>query len=225
MSDTSKKLAFRFNKEFNIKQINYRKICDVLLSQGFNIVFFNSLYNEDNVANLISALGLSDVIKDRKGFTYVDRNHRIVFVNEDLSEREKLLVLLHEEGHIYCGHFNEKNIIGRDVTQEYEANEFVHYVMNNSFSQRMGMSLNSHKKIVIIFTAAFVLLVIGIAVACNISKENTYYGDFYITQTGSKYHEEDCMYIKGKENVRRMTEEEYKSGEYEPCKGCRPDKD
>ena len=39
---------------------------------------------------------------------------------------------------------------------------------------------------------------------------------------GNKYHEKDCIFVKDKTNVHRMTEEEFESGEYEPCRICLP---
>ena len=137
MSCTSKKLACKFRKEYKINKLTASALSEILTKQGYTVVNFNSLYNEPDVAELINTLNLSDFVKERKGFTYADSNHRIVFVNEDLSEQEKLLVLLHEEGHIYCGHLTEKSIIGRDVIQEYEANEFVHYMLNETFFQKI----------------------------------------------------------------------------------------
>ena len=46
--------------------------------------------------------------------------------------------------------------------------------------------------------------------------------DLYRTETGDKYHVRDCMYIKDKTNVYRLTREEFDSGEYEPCGACKP---
>jgi hypothetical protein len=50
--------------------------------------------------------------------------------------------------------------------------------------------------------------------------EKTYYGEYYVTENGEKYHDEDCIYIKDKSNVHRLTIEEYESGEFEPCQIC-----
>ncbi len=56
----------------------------------------------------------------------------------------------------------------------------------------------------------------------NIHDEKTYYGEYYVTETGSKYHEKNCMFVKDKNSVCRLIEEEFQSGDYEPCKTCLP---
>lgn len=54
------------------------------------------------------------------------------------------------------------------------------------------------------------------------STAKKYYGEYYITSTGNKYHDKDCGYVKGKDNIERLTVEQYESGEYEPCGKCLP---
>ena len=50
------------------------------------------------------------------------------------------------------------------------------------------------------------------------------YGKFLenLTSTGNKYHEEECIFVKDKTNTRRLTIEEFESGDYEPCDICLP---
>ncbi len=55
------------------------------------------------------------------------------------------------------------------------------------------------------------------------NQQKNYYGEYYITDTGHKYHRADCIFVKNKENVRRLTEEEFFSGDYEPCEMCLPE--
>ena len=222
MNTLSKKRACKFKKEFKLHKATYQSICEILNKQGYEIVLFNSIYNIPDVSSLITALNLTDLIKERKGFTYADANNRIVFLNEDLSEQEKLIVLLHEEGHIYCGHLNEKALIGRDVIQEYEANEFVHYMFNESPWQKIKTNISCHKKAFsIVSILLVVLIVIGVA-ATLAAKENSYYGEYYITQSGNKYHEKECIFVKDKNTTSRLTKEQFEKGEYEPCGTCLP---
>lgn len=49
-----------------------------------------------------------------------------------------------------------------------------------------------------------------------------YYGELYITSTGNKYHEKDCIFVKHKDNVERLKIEQFENGEYEPCDICLP---
>ncbi len=222
MSCTSKKLACKFRKEYKINKLTASALSEILTKQGYTVVNFNSLYNEPDVAELINTLNLSDFVKERKGFTYADVNHRIVFVNEDLSEQEKLLVLLHEEGHIYCGHLSEKSIIGRDVIQEYEANEFVHYMLNETFFQKIKLALLRHKKATITMSIILVCAIVAGVITGIVIKQQSYYGEYYITKTGNKYHEEKCVFVKDKDNIERLTKEQFENREYEPCGTCLP---
>ena len=73
----------------------------VIKSQGYTIIEFNHVSNSKDVEDLIKLLGVSKYIEQTKGFTYADEQRRLVFLHEDLSDEEKLLVLAHEEGHIY----------------------------------------------------------------------------------------------------------------------------
>ena len=118
----------------------------VIKSQGYTIIEFNHVSNSKDVEDLIKLLGVSKYIEQTKGFTYADEQRRLVFLHEDLSDEEKLLVLAHEEGHIYCGHISSTSIMGKDVVEEYEANEFTHYILNKSIPQRFSTFVKTHRK-------------------------------------------------------------------------------
>lgn len=46
------------------------------------------------------------------------------------------------------------------------------------------------------------------------------FGGYYVTVFGTKYHEEDCRYLKGKANITYMTLEEATNSGFKPCKVC-----
>ena len=73
---------------------------------------------------------------------------------------------------------------------------------------------------------AFVILlcgIISIPVIKHIQLSKSYYGEYYVTESGEKYHIEDCPVIKDKTNTHRLTIEEFESGKYEPCHICMPE--
>ena len=214
--------AKSFLKEFGSNKLDYESLKKIVEKQGYAVVEYNHIYNDENVSELIEALHLSDDIIRSRGFTYADRNHRIVFVHEDLSFAEKLLVLAHEEGHIYCNHMCSGSIIGRDVQEEYEANEFAHFVLNPSWIYRLQNKVKTKKKAVIIGAICVLILLAGSVTLAIVNQEKQYYGEYYITESGGKYHEKDCIFVKDKTNCHRMTVEEFESGEYEPCGICLP---
>ena len=221
-NNTAKQSAKSFQREFSIYGITYPALKEAVEKQGYTVVEFNHIYNEEAVACLIDALNISDAVLRSRGFTYADCNYRVVFIHEDLSEDEKLMVLAHEEGHSYCRHMNTSPIIGQDVQDEYEANEFAQYLLNPSSSSKIKHILHRHKKAVLISIIGLALLTVAVAALCYIHKQQLYYGDYYITESGNKYHKKDCIFVKDKTNARRMIEEEFESGEYEPCRICLP---
>lgn len=222
MNNTVKRFAKDFFKKYKLLQINLNGIKDVLSKQGYTIIEYNNIYNSEDIANIIEKLNLSDYVQHSKGFTYTDDNMRIVFLNEDLSEDEKLLVLAHEEGHIFCGHFGKPPIIGKDVHDEYEANEFAHYILNDNYFRMCNAFFKQHKKICLFALSIALIAVIGIVGVSLYHQESKYYGEYYVTSTGTKYHEKGCIFVKDKTNVRRLTKEEFESGKYEPCEICLP---
>lgn len=217
-----KRKAREFLKEFGLSQVTLEDLRRVLASQGYTIVEFNHIFNEECVAQLIEALRLDEMVEKVKGFTYADSQRRIVFLHEDLSEKEKLLVLAHEEGHIYCNHFSVAPIIGRDVVEEHEANEFTHYLLNADTGRKFQNVFSRHKQTIAVVAAAAVALTLLVALFAGNQQRQSSRTVYYITATGNKYHKRDCMYIKGKDNVITVTMSELRDGGYEPCGVCLP---
>ena len=214
--------ARKFIKEFDVHELNYGTLKSAIERQGYTLVEYNHIFNDEDVSRLIEALKLSNNIVRSRGFTYADQNYRIVFVHEDLSDAEKMVVLSHEAGYIYLGHMSSTPIIGRDVQEEHEANEFSHFLMNQGKLDKANLWVRRHKAATILIVAILALLVTAGIVLSKIHTEKSYYGEYYITESGNKYHEKDCIFVKDKTNTHRMTIEEFESGEYEPCGICLP---
>lgn len=214
--------ARKFIKEFDVHELNYGTLKSAIESQGYTLVEFNHIFNDEDVSKLIEALKLSDNIIRSKGFTYADQNYRIVFVHEDLSDAEKMVVLSHEAGHIYLGHMSSAPVIGRDVQEEHEANEFSHFLLNQGILDKANLWVRRHRAATILSLVILALLITAGIVLPKIQTEKSYYGEYYVTESGNKYHEKDCIFVKDKTNTHRMTIEEFESGEYEPCGICLP---
>ena len=214
--------AKAFLKEYQLDQVTLEEIRRTLTGQGYTIVTFNHLVNDEPVAALIEALSLEEAVRKSRGFTYADQNHRLVFVHEDLSEEEERLVLVHEEGHIYCDHFSSLPVIGRDVAQEHEANEFTHYILNPTAGRKLGRLIKKRKAGLLLAAAVLVLAVVGLLLLPDRQQPQTAIAEYYLTASGDKYHEQECIFIKNKTNVRQMTREELESGDYTPCGICLP---
>lgn len=222
MSKAIKKTVNQFIKQHHIMTVHYSALKEVIKNIGFTIIEFNNIFNDKDVETVIQNLGLSETVLRSRGFTYADNNYRLVFINEDLNDDEKLYVLSHELGHIVCEHFTAGPMIGRDVKEEHEANEFSHYLLKQNSLRNLRFALVKRKKIVTI-CASLLFVILALVIAGRIiNKETSYYGDFYITTTGRKYHQAECIHVKNNNNIERLTKEQFESGEYGPCGTCLP---
>ncbi len=221
MTDSEiRKKVKQFRKEFNLDNLSCESLSEAIEKQGYTVVEFNNFSNNENVQALVEALKLTQNIIYSKGFTYANSNYRIVFVNESLSEEEKLIVLSHEQGHIYFGHLACAAVIGKDVKEEYEANEFAHYLLNPGGSAKAVKALKKHKKAVAGTLVSLAVILCTLFAVGFVHAKNVYYGEYYVTSSGTKYHTKDCSFVSGKKNIHRLTQAEYESGEYEPCQVC-----
>lgn len=215
-----RKQTAEFRRKYKLKTINSAILCDALSEQGYTVVEFNGAVETENAQNLIDALEIRDQISHSRCFTYQSDKYRLVWIHEDLNEEERTIALAHEEGHILNGHLHTGSILGEDIVQEYEANEFAHYLLNDKSGSRKRI------KLIIICTIAVVVLGSGLGLFMRQSHDAAVYTDnLYRTETGGKYHLRDCMYIKDKTDVYQLTLEEFESGEYEPCGACLPEGD
>lgn len=222
LNSSIKKLAHEFCKKYKVHKPSYESMSNIAETIGYTIVEFNYIYNDEPVAILIEKLKLDDAILREKGFTYVDSRQRLIFINEDLSSDEKLMVIVHEIGHIVCNHFSHINIIGLGVQEENQANEFAHYVLSPGWDEQTIRYVRRHK---VIGYIALAIVVLGIVLSTWIiheQQEKYYYCEYYITESGQKYHEKECIFVRDKDNVHQLTEKEYESGNYEPCQICLP---
>lgn len=222
MSKNIKRAVKIFKKKYMPHEISEKAICEALRKQGYTVIYFNAILNDSDTAQIISNLNLEEYISTNKGFTFANDKFRLVFINEALTEEERLMVLAHEMGHICFEHTQSQPILGQDVKQEHEANEFAHYLLHPNKTTKTKAWVANHKKILISACVGLIVIAIGMAVMLTVSREKTFYGEYYITTTGSKYHKKDCSYVKNKTDARRMTKEEFDSGKYEPCKTCLP---
>lgn len=222
MSKSMQKKVNQFIKKHSLTNIHYTGLKDAAKALGFTTIEFNPIFNDQDVATVIENLGIGDAILQSRGFTYADKNYRLVFINEDLNEEEKILVLSHELGHIACEHFATAPIIGKDVKEEHEANEFSHYLLKHRPMRNFQLAIGKHKKLWTALAILLVLIVIFTVIGMAYQKEQSYYGEYYITQTGNKYHQSECIHVKNNNQAERLTKEQFASGDFEPCGTCLP---
>ena len=211
------KAARRFRKEYQIGEVTAEALKYAFLEQGFTLIEYDRLLNSPDVEMVVHHLGLEPMLTHSNGFLYVSELYRIVFLYRGLTDAEKKLVLAHEEGHYYLGHGG--SIVGRAVTEEYEANEFAHYLLKRRAPERVFGFLKQHRRKVIAVLAAVILLLAGGIVLKKEIDRRLYEGEYYVTEHGTKYHLKNCVTIQG-HKIRRLRKEDV--GKYEACGVCMP---
>ena len=223
MNNNIKKLTKTFIKKYKLTSIDYFDLKNVACNMGYTVIEFNSIFNEKDVETVIRNLDLNENALKSRGFTYVGPEYRLIFVNEDLNDEEKLLVLSHELGHIVCEHFSTSPIIGNDVKNEHDANEFSHYLLKKSGLRKVKNAISAHRKAFVASVVILCLIIGSLTAYLVIRNINTYEDNLYITSTGECYHKKECIFVKNKTNIKKLTKEEFESGTYSPCDMCLPD--
>lgn len=220
-NSSPRKLANKELRNSCISRPTLDNLIYLIESHGFDIIDFDNDEPNESISALIDNLNLHKMIISSKAFTYQNGDVKLVFVCDSLTADEKKCAMAHELGHIILNHLKD-GCVTPDITEEYQCNEFAHYLLNPSPLIVISQSIRKHKKAFFITAAVVAILILSIVGAQHINKQNSYYGEYYITQNGEKYHDRKCIFIKNKNNIHRMTEEEYESGEYEPCQICLP---
>ena len=205
--------------QYRISKMTLEKLLFIVSQQGFEILEYSQLDESDSVWGIIRKLKLVPYAKSGKAFAYQRGSTKLIFLCEELTADEKLYALAHEEGHILSGHFGSSD----SVEQEQMANEIAHYLLHPPLFVKLRIAILERKKLAIAILSVILCITIALITTSIIVRNNSYYGEYYITENGTKYHEKDCMIIKDKNNTERLTKAEFESGEYDPCQVCLPD--
>lgn len=205
--------------QYGISKITLENLLYIIEQQNFQILEYTPEETNDSVWGIIKKLKLTPYAKSGKAFAYQQGKTKMIFLCEELTADEKLYALAHEEGHILSGHFGSSD----SVEQEQMANEIAHYLLHPPLFVKLRIAIVERKKLAIAILSVILCITITLIATSIIVRDNSYYGEYYITENGTKYHEKDCMIIKDKNNTERLTKAEFESGEYEPCQVCLPD--
>ena len=96
--------ARTFLSQFHRRPFTVSDLEKALQEQGFSLVEYSRISNGKEVATLLTSLRLFDYAARQSAFTYQDPHLRIVFMQENLSQQEQIILLSHELGHILCRH-------------------------------------------------------------------------------------------------------------------------
>lgn len=134
------KLILKFLRETKLyrKKITPSKVVEILRSQGFEVVEFVTA--EDTI---IKHFGLSEYMRHHQSVAYTDNGRKYIFIKKHITDKDKNLLLLHEEGHIYLEHTagKEELIHNTSVWKEWQANMFYLTVITVNRFCRYGIHL------------------------------------------------------------------------------------
>lgn len=205
-------------RKYKLGKITLDNLVFIIEDQGYEIIE----YSLSEKHNILSSLNLENYSQGCKAFSYNGNGLKLVFIRDDTSANEKTYALSHELGHIACGHMKGNGTSPLDVEEEREANEFAHYILHPDMITLAVAKYHENKKLAIITMVVVACLLIAIPLVSFLVKQGSYYGEFYVTEAGVCYHEKNCIFVKGKKNVSRLTEGDYYSGKYDPCQICLP---
>lgn len=209
--------------EYSISKVTLENLIFVIEDQGFEIIEYSQRDRSDSVWTVLNTLNLTAYAESGKAFAYKCGKSKLLFVCEEMTADEKLYALAHEEGHVVFGHLCNGACSGNIVEEEYVANEFAHYLLHPPLFLKFVTTVKSNKKKALWIAIIALALAVIIPLTVNIIQSHSYYGEYYVSESGTKYHEKECMTIKDRSNIRRLTEKDYYSGDYEPCHVCLPD--
>ena len=224
--DISKDVRYKAKNlllEYGIGKITLDNLVYIIEQQGFEIIEYSQQDRTDSVWTLLQTLNLIPYAESGKAFAYKCGKSKLLFICEEMTADEKLYALAHEEGHIAFGHLCNGACGGNAVEEEYVANEFAHYLLHPPLFLKFVITVKSNKKKALWIAIIALALAVIIPLTVNIIQSHSYYGEYYVSESGTKYHEKECMTIKDRSNIRRLTEKDYYSGDYEPCHVCLPD--
>lgn len=210
--DKLKKNVYDFVLKYNLSVVTSETISAAIIKEGYTVVEYSPICSDENVEVLLTSLGLSDYAKTVRAFTYADKNMRIVFITEGLSEKEKCILLAHEAGHIMLNHISsEVKLMGRSIVEENEANTFSHILLNPPSGLKFRLFAKRHKTAIILCTVLFVTVILGIALGTVYYNHNVK-EDYCITTSGQKYHKIDCPAVQGHKIITGTKKEFIKLG-------------
>ena len=205
--------------QYGISKITLENLLYIVEQQNFQMLEYSQEETNDSVWDIIKKLKLTPYAKSGKAFAYQQGKTKLIFLCEELTADEKLYALAHEEGHILSGHFGSSD----SVEQEQMANEIAHYLLHPPLFVKLRIAISERKKLAIAILSVILCITIALITTSIIVRNNSYYGEYYITENGTKYHEKGCMIIKDKNNTHRLTKSDHESGDYQPCQVCLPD--
>ena len=219
-----KRAAYSALQRYRLTKPSLDDLITIATDSGYSVLDYSQSANESNIETIICELSLESFARNGMSFVYKNNDIKLIFLCETMNTQEKQYALAHELGHILCGHLKDGYCSNKaNLEEEFEANEFAHYLLHPERHRKAVITIRKHKVISIIIFAIIFFGIISIPVVKHIRISQSFYGEYYVTENGEKYHIKNCPVLKGKDNIHRLTIEEFESGRYGPCHICFPE--
>lgn len=211
--------ALSFARELN-KHITFANVRNKLEEHGWDTVIYNTPHGDAYLAKL--SRYLPQYAKTTPGFAFRGNISQCVCIDGNLSDADRLRVILHEAGHIRLDHpvLTEQTLhVPKNPEHEAEANQFARRVMQYRRYTKTGI------------IAAVCVVAIAVCVGIAVSYQPATTGNppkalstqgasdsVYVTKDGDKFHRATCPYIDGKDTPELTLDEAQQM--YQPCKYC-----
>ncbi len=216
--------AYSLLRQHKIADVSLDNLAQIAKEMEYSIIDYSKSLEGGYAEKLIKELRLESFARNGKSFAYRKNSVKLIFLCESMNAKEKIYALAHELGHVYCGHLKNGVCCNEaDIEEEHEANEFAHYLLHPGWYERIALTICKHKVVTVLIAILLMCGIISIPVIRQIQLNRSYYGEYYVTENGEKYHTADCPIIKDRTNTHRLTIVEYESGAYEPCQICLPE--
>lgn len=221
-SQYGKSIAAQILKKYKLIKPSLDELVYIASENGYDIIDYSKDENLDSIMTLADRLSIQPYIETGVAFTYKNNGTKLIFLCESMTNDEKLYALAHELGHIFCNHFSANSQSVSSVKEEREANEFAHYLLESSLGVKINVLLFKYKKMLTISLSILFIITVAFSIWKYAIDEKPYLEEYFKTTNGEKYHEKDCIIIKDKNNVKRVTEKDMRTKKYEPCQVCLP---
>ena len=234
-----KHIAFKTlikNKHYLLNR--YIDLQRIIESNQFMIIEYKKHANSEHVTELIKRLKIENEIEQNDSFIYVKNNIKFVFINADNSDEEKCALLRHELGHISDPNFKSSYMHYSRIKKEEFANEFSCYIKNPGVCFMSYMFIiKNWKQLVVLIPLIICILVFAFintsqtvsspkpkteSTSTNVISESISEDVYYVTPSGKKYHKNNCIIIKYKNNLTELRLNDAVNRGYSPCLICNP---
>ena len=217
MKNDAKRAANSFLRQYALASPSLDDLVVAVADMGFEVIDYDP--KDSTMMVLKERLNLTNDIITQEAFVYQNGDVKLLFIRDSLNGKEKLFAIAHELGHIVLEHTS----LHPSVIEEHEANEFSHYILHPNVGLKAQAVIIRHKRIAGAVAIGLIVVMLAIGIYLERSNQRQYTDGFYVTPNGTKYHRAVCSVIKDRTHVRKMTREEYESGDYEPCGLCVPE--